>query len=84
MAADPQVDAVYIGTPNHTHCEYTITALNAGKHVLCEKPLAINAMEGRRMVDAALKSGCLLMEAQSIKFVTNLECPPKAQFRGWT
>lgn len=63
MVADPLVDAVYIGTPNHTHCEYTITALNAGKHVLCEKPLAINAMEGRRMVDAALKSGCLLMEA---------------------
>lgn len=63
MVADPQVDAVYIGTPNQTHCEYTITALNAGKHVLCEKPLAINAEEGRRMVEAARKSGCLLMEA---------------------
>ena len=63
MVADPQVDAVYIGTPNQTHCEYTITALNAGKHVLCEKPLAINAEEGRRMVEAARRSGCLLMEA---------------------
>ena len=63
MVADPQVDAVYIGTPNQTHCEYTITALNAGKHVLCEKPLAINAEEGRRMVEAAHRSGCLLMEA---------------------
>ena len=63
MAADPQVDAVYIGTPNQTHCEYTITALNAGKHVLCEKPLAINAEEGRQMVEAARKSGRLLMEA---------------------
>lgn len=63
MVADPQVDAVYIGTPNQTHCEYTITALNAGKHVLCEKPLAIKAEEGRRMVEAARRSGCLLMEA---------------------
>ena len=63
MVADPQVDAVYIGTPNQTHCKYTITALNAGKHVLCEKPLAINAEEGRRMVEAARMSGCLLMEA---------------------
>lgn len=63
MVADPQVDAVYIGTPNQTHCKYTITALNAGKHVLCEKPLAIKAEEGRRMVEAARRSGCLLMEA---------------------
>lgn len=63
MAADPQVDAVYIGTPNQTHCEYTLASLKAGKHVLCEKPLAINADEGRRMVDAARESGCLLMEA---------------------
>lgn len=63
MVADPQVDAVYVGTPNQTHCEYTLAALNAGKHVLCEKPLAINAEEGRRMVEAARKSGRLLMEA---------------------
>ena len=63
MVADPQVDAVYIGTPNQTHCEYTIAALNARKHVLCEKPFAINAEQGRKMVEAAHKSGCLLMEA---------------------
>ena len=63
MAADPEVDAVYIGTPNQTHCEYTLTALKAGKHVLCEKPLAVNAEEGRRMVEAAKASGLLLMEA---------------------
>ena len=37
MASDPEVDAVYIGTPNQTHCDYTITCLNAGKHVLCNK-----------------------------------------------
>jgi predicted dehydrogenase len=63
MVADPQVDAVYIGTPNQTHCEYTIAALNAGKHVLCEKPLAINSEEGHKMVAVARRCGCLLMEA---------------------
>ena len=63
MAADPQVDAIYIGTPNQTHCEYTLAGLKAGKHVLCEKPLAINVQEGLKMVEAARESGCLLMEA---------------------
>lgn len=63
IAADPEVDAIYIGTPNQTHCEYAITCLNAGKHVLCEKPLAINAEEGCRMIEAAKANGCLLMEA---------------------
>ena len=53
MAADPEVDAVYVGTPNQTHCAYTITCLNAGKHVRCEKPLAINAQEGRHMAETA-------------------------------
>lgn len=63
MAAAPEVDAVYIGTPNQTHCEYTLACLAAGKHVLCEKPLAVNATEGRKMIDAARSSGLLLMEA---------------------
>ena len=63
MASDSQVDAIYIGTPNQTHCEYTLAALKAGKHVLCEKPLAVNVEEGRRMVEAARSSGRLLMEA---------------------
>lgn len=63
MATDPEVDAVYIGTPNQTHCDYTVTCLEGGKHVLCEKPLAINACEGRRMVEKARKKGLLLMEA---------------------
>ena len=63
MAAAPEVDAVYIGTPNQTHCEYTLACLAAGKHVLCEKPLAVNAVEGHKMIDAARSAGLLLMEA---------------------
>lgn len=63
MAADPDIDAVYVGTPNQTHCPYTIACLNAGKHVLCEKPLALNAEEGRTMAEAAREKGLLLMEA---------------------
>ena len=63
MASDTEVDAVYIGTPNQTHCEYTLTCLNAGKAVLCEKPLAVNAAEGRKMIETARFKGVLLMEA---------------------
>ena len=63
LTADPEVDAIYVGTPNQTHCEYTLKALRAGKHVLCEKPLALNAAQGREMIRAARASGCLLMEA---------------------
>ena len=63
MAEDSEIDAVYIGTPNQTHCEYAIKCMNAGKHVLCEKPLATSAAEGRAMIDAARKNGCILMEA---------------------
>ena len=63
MAAAPDVEAIYIGTPNETHRPLAIACLNAGKHVLCEKPLAINAQEGREMIEVAKKSGKLLMEA---------------------
>lgn len=63
MAVCPEVDAIYIGTPNSTHCSYTIAALNAGKHVLCEKPLGCNASEVKRMVEVSQRSGRALMEA---------------------
>lgn len=63
LAADTRVDAVYIGTPNQTHCEYAVTCLNAGKNVLCEKPLAVNYTQGQMMADAAMANGKLLMEA---------------------
>ena len=63
LVKDSGIDAVYIGTPNETHCAYAIECLNAGKHVICEKPLAVSAAEGRMMAEAAESSGCVLMEA---------------------
>ena len=60
---DPDIDAVYISLANHQHCEWSIKALNAGKHVLCEKPIAMNAIEARSMAEAAQANDRLLVEA---------------------
>jgi len=63
LLADPDIDAVYIPLPNHLHATWTIAAARAGKHVLCEKPLALTADEAQGMVDACRDAGILLMEA---------------------
>ena len=58
---NPAIDAVYIALPNSMHCEYTIRAAEAGKHVLCEKPMAISSAECRRMIDACRTANVKLM-----------------------
>ena len=63
MASSPDIDAVYIATPNSCHAEQSILCMSLGKHVLCEKPLASNAEEARRMIRASERYGVALMEA---------------------
>ncbi len=62
LLADPEIEAVYIPLPNHLHPEWTIAAAKAGKHVLCEKPLATSSDVAAEMIDAADRSGVKLME----------------------
>jgi predicted dehydrogenase len=63
VIADPEIDAIYNPLPASGHKEWTIRALEAGKHVLCEKPFAMNEAEAREMADAARRSGRVCIEA---------------------
>jgi UDP-N-acetylglucosamine 3-dehydrogenase len=68
MLSRERPDAVGVFTPNHLHCEFTVKALNAGAHVLVEKPMAPTAADARRMVDAAAKTNRVLMVAMQRRF----------------
>ena len=69
LFADPDVDIVYVASPHSHHHAMTIAALDAGKHVLCEKAFAVNATQASEMVDAARRNGRFLMEAMWTWFI---------------
>lgn len=68
LLSDDAVEAVYMPLPNHLHRDWTVRALAAGKHVLCEKPLATSAAEGAAMFDESERRGVLLMEGFMYRF----------------
>jgi predicted dehydrogenase len=67
LLADAGVDAVYIPLPNHLHVPWSLRALEAGKHVLCEKPIAVTAAEAASLVEAGVRAGLLVQEAAMVR-----------------
>ena len=63
LLADPDIEAIYNPLPNHLHVPWTIRAMEAGKHVLCEKPIALSAAEAEQLVDGQRRTGRLVAEA---------------------
>ncbi|MCL9661130.1 Gfo/Idh/MocA family oxidoreductase [Paenibacillus hunanensis] len=78
MLEDPELDAVYVGTPHPLHKENVLKALHAGKHVLCEKPFTINAGELEEMITLAREKKLFLMEGMWTRFL-----PPLRKVREW-
>lgn len=78
LLADPEVEAVYIPLPNDMHAEWAIRACEAGKHVLCEKPLCMTAADARAMFAAASKAGVHMLEAYPY-----MSQPQTLQVREW-
>lgn len=68
LLADQTIDVVHVCTPNRSHSEITVAALESGKHVMCEKPMAINSVEAKKMLDAAERTGKLLTIGYQSRF----------------
>lgn len=68
LAHSPDIDAVYVSVPNHLHAEWAIRLAEAGKHVLCEKPLALTVRQVDEMTEAARRAGVILQEASATRF----------------
>ena len=67
LLADPSIGAIYNPLPNHLHVEWTIKALEAGKHVLCEKPIGLDTEDAKRLIAARDKSGKHVLEAFMVR-----------------
>lgn len=67
LLADPAIEAIYNPLPNHLHVPWSVKALEAGKHVLCEKPIALNAQEAEQLIAARDKSGKQILEAFMVR-----------------
>src|SRR5262249_50185404 len=67
LLADPDIEAIYNSLPNHLHVPWSIRAAEAGKHVLCEKPIGISAAEARQLVDARDRTGVKMQEAFMVR-----------------
>ena len=78
LAADPDVDVIYVATPHPMHHDNAILALRAGKHVLVEKPFTMNAAEAREIVRVARERGLFAMEAMWTRFLPHI-----AVIRDW-
>lgn len=77
LAADPDVDVVYVATPHSCHKDNTLLFLDAGKHVLCEKPFALNRAQAETMVTRARSRGLFLMEAMWTRFLPVMDAVRK-------
>jgi predicted dehydrogenase len=67
LLADPEIEAIYNPLPNHLHVPWSIRAAEAGKHVLCEKPVSLNAAEARQLLDAQARTGVKIGEAFMVR-----------------
>lgn len=72
LVADPEVDAIYVATPHPAHHEHGMLALEAGKHVLMEKPFTINADEARELVETAASRGLVILEAMWTRWLPHM------------
>jgi len=82
VVSHPEVEAVYVPLPNGCHREWTTRAAAAGKHVLCEKPLAPTRVDGQAMVDACNAAGVVLMEAYMTPFHPRAEAVAERMAQG--
>lgn len=83
LLADPTIDAVHVLTPNVSHCEITVAALEAGKHVLCEKPMAATEADAKKMLEARDRTGKILTIGYQYRHFAENQVAKKVVEDGW-